>query len=138
VFTLLRPIRDEPETPTELRELYRDDWLLVVDKPAGLPLHPSARYQRGTVVALLRERHGEGFADPAHRVDRETSALLLCGRGLEASRRLMRSFGAGDVEKAYLGLCEGHPNEDTFTIDAPIALGTEAVRIAVRIDATSG
>lgn len=138
VFFLRRPVREEPETPTDVREVHLDDWLLVLDKPAGLPLHPSARYQKGTLVGWLRETHGEGYADPAHRLDRETSGLILCGRGPEASRRLMRSFVAGEVEKTYLAICEGHPEADTFRIEAPLALGTEAVRIAMRVDPREG
>jgi 23S rRNA pseudouridine1911/1915/1917 synthase len=137
-FRLRRSLRDEPETPTELPIVYQDDWLLVLDKPAGLPIHPTARYQRGTLVSLLRERFGERFAEPAHRLDRETSGLVVCGRTTEACRVLGRLFLSRDVHKAYLAVCEGHPPEDTFTVDAPIAEGTALIRIAVRIDRVEG
>src|SRR5690606_11992684 len=99
---------------------------------------PSARYQKGTLVGWIRKRYGEGFADPAHRLDRETSGLVVCGRGPEASRRLMRSFVGGKEEKAYLGICEGHPSQDRFRIEAPLSLGTDAVRIAMRVDPVEG
>ena len=63
------------------RIVYEDARLLVLDKPAGLPIHPTARYHHGTLVGLLRRRHGPGFhAHPAHRLDRETSGLLVCGQ----------------------------------------------------------
>ena len=138
-FRLRRRVRDEPVVPENVRELYRDDWLLVLDKPAGLPIHPTARYQNSTLVAVLRARYGEGFkADPAHRLDRETSGLVVCARTAEASRRLMRAFAGGEVDKEYLALCEGHPAEDEFEVDAPIAEGGEVVRIAVRIDRQRG
>lgn len=137
-FTLRRSFTDEPETPTELPIVFQDDWLLVLDKPAGLPIHPTARYQKGTLVSLLRERLGEPSAEPAHRLDRETSGLVVCGRTTEACRVLGRLFISRDVHKEYLAICEGHPPEDTFFVDAPIAEGTELIRIAVRIDPVEG
>lgn len=137
-FTVRRPVSEEPPTPVGFEEVFCDDWILVLDKPAGLPLHPSARYHLGTLVGLLRARYGEDFAEPAHRLDRETSGLVLCGRTAESNRRLMRAFVGGHVEKEYLAICEGHPEQDVFTVDAPIATGTELVRIAVRIDAQEG
>src|SRR5262249_20353799 len=114
-FRLRKRALEEPPTPDDVREVFRDGWLLVVDKPAGLPMHPTARYHHGTLVALLRRRYGEGFrADPAHRLDRETSGLVVCGRTLEASRRLMRQFAGGGIRKTYLALCEGWPAEELF------------------------
>jgi 23S rRNA pseudouridine1911/1915/1917 synthase len=137
-FCVRRPASDEPETPTELPIVFQDDWLLVLDKPAGLPIHPTARYQKGTLTTLLRERFGERFAEPAHRLDRETSGLVVCGRTTEACRVLGNLFLSRDVHKEYLAICEGHPPEDAFTVDAPIAEGTELIRIAVRIDPVEG
>lgn len=137
-FRIRRSLSAEPVTPTELPIVFQDEWLLVLDKPAGLPIHPTARYQKGTLVSLLRERFGERFAEPAHRLDRETSGLVVCGRTPEACRVLGRLFLSRDVHKEYLAVCEGHPPEDTFTVDAPIAEGTELIRIAVRIDRTEG
>ncbi|WP_224361278.1 RluA family pseudouridine synthase [Hyalangium versicolor] len=138
VFRIRRRITEEPDTPTELPVVFQDDWLLVLDKPSGLPIHPSARYQNGTLVSLLRERFGESYAEPAHRLDRETSGLVVCGRTTESCRVLGRLFLSRDVHKEYLAICEGHPPEDTFFVDAPIAEGTELIRIAVRIDPVEG
>ena len=134
-FRLRRRSLLEPKTPDSVREVYRDEALLVLDKPAGLPIHPTARYQRGTVVGLLRRQHGADFyAAPAHRLDRETSGLLVCGRTADASRRLMQAFQTGAVEKEYLAIVEGWPKQEGFTVDAPILEGTESIRIAVRVD----
>ena len=135
-FRLRRRIEDEPETPREIGELFRDDWLLVLDKPAGLPIHPTARYHAGTLVTLIREKYGFA-ADPAHRLDRETSGVIVCGRTTESCRLLMRSFVEGRVHKEYVAICEGHPPPE-FEVDAPIAEGTPLVRIAVRIDRAVG
>lgn len=138
-FRLRRRAEDEPETPTSVREVYLDDAILVVDKPAGLPMHPTARYHKGTLVTVLKQMYGEDFrADPAHRLDRETSGLIVCGRTLESCQRLMQSFMGGEVHKEYLALVEGTPPEDTFEVDAPIAEGTDLIRIAVRIDHAVG
>lgn len=128
----------EPPTPNEFVTLYLDEELLVVDKPAGLPVHPTARYQHGTLVGLVRRRYGVGFAEPAHRLDRETSGVLACARGPRVARHLMHAFRRGEIAKDYVAVCEGWPREDAFVVDAPIALGGAIVRIAVRIDRTHG
>ena len=138
-FRLRRRALDEPETPAAIGELYLDDAILVVDKPAGMPVHPTARYHAGTLVSLLKRRYGAEFrADPAHRLDRETSGLIVCGRTRESCQTLMRSFVEGAVHKEYLAIVEGWPPEDRFEVDAPIAEGTPRIRIAVRIDAIAG
>jgi 23S rRNA pseudouridine1911/1915/1917 synthase len=138
-FRLRKKSLREPETPTSFEEIHRDETLLVVNKPAGLPMHPSARYHHGTLVFLLRARYGPEFrADPAHRLDRETSGLVVCARTTEASRILMRAFVRGEVKKEYLAICEGHVPEDEFQVDAPIAEGGTFIRIAVRIDGEFG
>lgn len=139
-FKLKRRVRGEPEVPPveALRQVYLDDALLVLDKPAGLPIHPTARYHHGTLVAQLKTKYGPDFvAHPAHRLDRETSGLLVCGRTLSANQALMRAFQRGLVHKQYVAIVEGWP-EDTFAVDAPIAEGTELIRIAVRIDSLAG
>lgn len=136
-FKLLRPVHEEPEAPMHVEELYRDATLLILDKPAGLPIHPSARYHRNTLTTLLKARY-PFQADPVHRLDRETSGIVVCARTTEAGRTLMRAFVAGEVEKEYLAITEGAPPEDRFEVNAPIAEGTELIRIAVRIDPVAG
>ena len=139
-FRLRKRVLDEPTVPPPeaLREVYRDEALLVLDKPAGLPIHPTARYHAATLVAQLKQIYGPDFrADPAHRLDRETSGLLVCARTVEVSRVLGKAFAGGEVHKEYLAICEGAPL-DEFAIDAPITEGTELIRIAVRIDPVAG
>jgi 23S rRNA pseudouridine1911/1915/1917 synthase len=137
-FRLRRKALPEPEVPAaeEVKEIYRDDWLLILDKPAGLPIHPTARYHHGTLVSQLKAR-GEA-AWPAHRLDRETSGLLVCARSVTGSQRLMLAFSGAEVHKEYVAICEGHPSRDEFEVDAPISEGTELIRIAVRIDRENG
>lgn len=133
-FELRRKVLVEPTVPdvSSLGEVYLDDAMLVVDKPAGLPIHPSARYQNNTLTAQLQLKYGFR-ADPAHRLDRETSGLLVCGRTLQANQSLTQAFMKGLVDKEYLAILEGRP-DDTFEVDAPISEGTELIRIAVKID----
>ena len=137
-FRLRRIALPEPEVPAadEVKEIFRDEWLLILDKPAGLPIHPTARYHHGTLVSQLKAR-GEA-AWPAHRLDRETSGLLVCARSTLISQRLMLAFSGSEVHKEYVAICEGHPPEDAFEVDAPISEGTELIRIAVRIDRDHG
>lgn len=139
VLTLTRQREPEPQTPKELPVVYRDEALLVVDKPAGLPMHPTARYFSGTLVALARALANEGQKpDPAHRLDRETSGLVACGLKPEWTRALKLSFAAGRVRKAYLAVVEGAPEEDLFEVDLPLSVGGETVRIRVVGDRANG
>jgi 23S rRNA pseudouridine1911/1915/1917 synthase len=139
VLTLRRAREPEPETPKVLPVLYRDEDLLVVDKPAGLPMHPSARYLSGTLVALARalSRPGEK-PDPAHRLDRETSGIVVCGAHPAATRALKLSFAAGRVKKAYLAVTEGAPKDDAFEVDLPLSVGGQVVRVRVVGDRVNG
>ncbi len=119
--------------PPPLVVLHADEAVVVVDKPAGVPMHPTARYRRGTLACLLRERFGPE-CEAAHRLDLETSGVLVCALGSAHRRRVGEAFAAGQVDKTYLALVEGHPPQDAFVVDAPIAEGTALVRVAVRID----
>jgi len=109
----------------------------VVDKPAGLALHPTARYHITTLTWALQNRHrnAEGQKpDPAHRLDRETSGLVACGRTPLHTRRLKAAFAARQVEKAYLAVVEGSPPEDRFEISLPLTVGGGRVKVKVRVD----
>src|SRR6185369_11862108 len=129
-FALLREVEPEPDTPMEFRVVHDDGALLVVDKPAGLPVHPTARYFAHTFTALAKARFPDRKVDPAHRLDRETSGLLACGTAPEHTKRLKAAFAAGRVEKAYLAIAEGAPREAAFRVAAPLALTrTSQVRV---------
>ncbi|MGB1016406.1 MAG: RluA family pseudouridine synthase [Nannocystaceae bacterium] len=109
-FILIRPAPIEPDVPLTYVELYRDSELLVLDKPAGLPVHPSARYHRNTVTQMLRTQLGPDHGwELAHRLDRETSGVLVLGRrGRGASGSVLkRAFYARQVEKCYWAIVHG-------------------------------
>jgi 23S rRNA pseudouridine1911/1915/1917 synthase len=135
-FSLWREAEPEPETPLTFGVVHDDGALLVVDKPAGLPVHPTARYFEHTFTALARARFPDRKIDPAHRLDRETSGLLACGTAPEWTGKLKRAFAAGQVKKAYLALCLGWPGQDAFAVDAPLALtGQSLVRVRMHVSA---
>ncbi len=135
-FSLLKDAEPEPEAPLDFGVVHDDGALLVVDKPAGLPVHPTARYSANTFTAAARARFPGRKVDPAHRLDRETSGLLACGSAPEWTKRLKASFAAGRVAKTYLAFALGRPREELFTVDAPLALtGASAVRVRMHVHA---
>jgi len=104
--------------------VFRDDHLAVIDKPAGLVVHAAPGHRGETLVDLLGRLLGGG-EDPerpgiVHRLDKDTSGLLIVARTDEAHRRLAAMIRARDVERAYLALAEGRPRSRSGTIDAPL------------------
>jgi 23S rRNA pseudouridine1911/1915/1917 synthase len=135
-FSLLKEAEPEPAAPLEFTVVHDDGALLVVDKPAGLPVHPTARYSANTFTSAARHRFPGRKVDPAHRLDRETSGLLACGADPEWTKRLKRAFAAGAVAKTYLALVHGRPAGERFTVDAPLALtGASEVRVRMHVTA---
>jgi 23S rRNA pseudouridine1911/1915/1917 synthase len=130
VVVVRRPAPDEPRVVLDYTVLHRDEGVLVLDKPAGLPVHPSARYHRHTLTALMRERLGVDHGwEMAHRLDRETSGVLVFGRRGSTGGTLKRAFQERRVRKRYLALVHGELREHV-QIDLPLgpALGSR-VRI---------
>jgi 23S rRNA pseudouridine1911/1915/1917 synthase len=133
-FALLKEVEPEPDTPLHFGVVYDDGMLLVVDKPSGLPVHPTARYFAHTFTTIARKRFPDWKIDPAHRLDRETSGLLACGTAPEWTRALKRSFADGRVQKGYLALTLGWPAEERFVVDAPLALTLQSeVRVRMHV-----
>ena len=124
-------------TPRTVSTLYCDDAILVIDKPSGLPVHPSSRYLHGTVVGRLREQYGDNFAAPVHRLDRETSGVMICARHRQAASTLGKAFARHAIAKEYTAICCGDLGDvHQFTSRAPLAIGGAVVRIGVRVDAS--
>jgi 23S rRNA pseudouridine1911/1915/1917 synthase len=109
----------------ELTVPYEDEHLLVVDKPAGLVVHPAPGHAQGTLVHGLLAYDVEGGDEPerpgiVHRLDRDTSGLMVVARSPEAHRRLQEMVQAREVTREYLALVVGRPRSRSGTIDAPI------------------
>jgi 23S rRNA pseudouridine1911/1915/1917 synthase len=118
---LRRPAPVEPEVPRDFEVLFEDASVLVIDKPAGLPMHTTAKFWRNTLVALLRERYPQEQMEIAHRIDRETSGVLLIARNRKVASFLTRAFARRTVEKTYLALVKGQP-PDEGRIELPLRL----------------
>jgi 23S rRNA pseudouridine1911/1915/1917 synthase len=118
-----RPSELTPEA-MDLVVPYEDEHLLVVDKPAGIVVHPSAGHSEGTLVHGLLALEAEGGDEDrpgiVHRLDRDTSGLLVVARSPEAHRRLQELVRDRDVTRVYLALVVGRPRSLRGTIDAPI------------------
>ena len=112
--------------PIPLAVVYEDADVLVIDKPAGMVVHPAPGHDSGTVVnavlARLPDVRVNGTARPGivHRLDRDTSGLLVIARHERALAALQRQFKERGVRKVYLALLDGVVEPDEGTIDAPI------------------
>ena len=107
--------------PTQLPVLHRDEWLAVVDKPAGLMVHDSALARGETDFAADRLR--EQFGKPiflVHRLDRATSGCLLLAFDRGTASALGKAVMAGGISKDYLAVCRGWPLQQRFTVDHPL------------------
>ena len=118
-------------TPEEInaRLLYRDGLLLVINKPAGLVVHPASGHETGTLVNALIAHCGDslsgigGVRRPGivHRLDKETSGVMVVAKNDATHVALSKLFAAHDLTRIYQALVWGCPNPKKGTIDAPIA-----------------
>ena len=138
------PDAPEPADPSAgegvpFEVVFEDDHLLVVDKPAGVVVHPAPGHPTGTLAQALAG-HAAGGPDPwrpgiVHRLDRDTSGLMLVAKSDQVHRALQEMIRRREVEREYLALVEGRPDARTGTIDAPIGRDrAERKRMSVRAD----
>jgi 23S rRNA pseudouridine1911/1915/1917 synthase len=137
-LVIRRPARPEPSCPRTLGVLHRDDHVLVVDKPAGLPVHASAKFYFNTLTRVLAETFPGEPLQIAHRLDRETSGALVVARGFTAASRLKTAFARKLARKSYLAIVRGAPDFDARTIDLPLALNAAPGALDVRMVPTGG
>jgi 23S rRNA pseudouridine1911/1915/1917 synthase len=124
-----RPAKRTPREQADggdavFRVAYEDGDLLVVEKPAGVVAHPSRGHHTGTLSQALAA-HGAAGGDPwragiVHRLDKDTSGLLVVAKHAEAHRRLKAALAARRITREYLVLVDGRPPARTGTIDAPL------------------
>jgi tRNA pseudouridine32 synthase/23S rRNA pseudouridine746 synthase len=104
------------------RVLYRDALMLIIDKPAGLPVHPGPKGGETLRDHLDALRFGlPRRPEVAHRLDKDTSGCLVLGRHAKALARLGELFKANRVDKRYWAVVEGGPQESAGEIDRPLA-----------------
>jgi 23S rRNA pseudouridine1911/1915/1917 synthase len=121
-----KPASLQPE-PIDLQIVFENDDLMVVDKPAGMVVHPSAGHQSGTLVHAilahapdLRGVGEERRPGISHRLDKDTSGLIVIAKHDQAMAALQAQFKERTVEKRYLALVDGTPNTSSGRIEAPI------------------
>jgi 23S rRNA pseudouridine1911/1915/1917 synthase len=113
------PESKEPEVNDDLQLLWQNEGLIAISKPAPLPMHEGGPYRHNTFVGLLHKKFGSEWS-PLHRLDRETSGIVLCGNHPEIKQKISQMFRLQQIEKTYLALVKGHPNRSSWAVNQPI------------------
>jgi 23S rRNA pseudouridine1911/1915/1917 synthase len=132
VVTFRRPAPVEPEAPRELAVLVEDPAFYALDKPAGIAMHPTAKFHYSTVTAVLREKFPSEALQITHRLDLETSGVLLVARSREAAVKMKRAFAKRLVEKRYLAVVRGALAGEGV-VDQPLGLAGGLVRVKMAV-----
>jgi 23S rRNA pseudouridine1911/1915/1917 synthase len=140
LIVLRREARPEPPCPRDFGVLYDHPMMMVIDKPAGLPVHVSAKFYFNTLTRVVAEKYPDRQLQICHRLDRETSGALVLADGKAAAARLKGQFAAHRVTKTYLAVVHGRPGWDEREIDLPLGLTRKRnalidIRMEVRADA---
>ena len=101
---------DENQVPTDVPILFEDEHILAVDKPALLPVHPTARYHKNTLINVLKALRPGEFLSLGHRIDRETSGVLLVAKSAASDRALKKVIESRGIEKTYVAMTWGVPD----------------------------
>ncbi len=139
VLIMKRRAQPEPPCPRSFEVLHKDGDVMVIDKPAGLPVHISARYYFNTLTRVVAERFpGQGW-QICHRLDRETSGVLVLARGRDAARTVKLAFERKLAKKRYLAVTHGAIAQERLRVDLPLGLtqdreATISLRMVVRGD----
>jgi 23S rRNA pseudouridine1911/1915/1917 synthase len=128
----------DTDQPADFSVTYEDEYLLIVDKPAGVVVHPARGHHTGTLAQALvgRVRGGPSFRPGiVHRLDRDTSGLLVVAKSDDVHRALKALLAARRLSREYAALVDGHPASRTGTIEAPIGRDRrDRVRISLDSD----
>ena len=122
--------------PLAISVVFEDEHLIVVDKPAGLVVHPAAGNWSGTLLNGLLAHHRGAASLPragiVHRLDKDTSGLMVVGKTLAAVTALSRAIAAREVHRQYLAIAHGEVAAASFSIEAPIGRDPQSrIRMAV-------
>jgi RluA family pseudouridine synthase len=116
-----KPGTVEPNVNVDVRILYEDEAILVLNKPAPLPMHPCGRFNRNTLQYILGEAYKPQNPRPAHRLDANTSGVVVLSRTKHVASLLQPQFERGEIDKVYLARVQGHPPDDEFECRAAIS-----------------
>lgn len=117
----------EPDVNGMVEVLHEDEALIVVNKPAPLPMHAGGRFNRNTLKWIMNNVYHPEKPRPAHRLDANTTGVLLFTRTRRFASRLQPQFERGQVEKCYVVRVQGQPEQDQFDCEAPISAGAGEV-----------
>ena len=116
------PSNIEPSVSADIRILHEDEAIVVIQKPAPLPMHACGRFHRNTLQYILNLVYAPKYPRPVHRLDANTTGLVVFARTRHFCRLLQKQFVDGTVGKNYIVRIIGHPPDDMFFSDAPISL----------------
>jgi len=125
------PATIEPAVANDIRILFEDDWLVVVNKPAPLPIHSCGRFHRNPLVFMLGLVYAPLKLRPVHRLDSDTSGVQVLAKTAPSARLVQPQFEQGLVRKKYVAKVHGAPVEDHFECRTPISreMGPGGVRV---------
>lgn len=132
-WVMRRPAPAEPPCPRTFGVLHKDDAVLVVDKPAGLPVHASAKFYFNTLARVVSERFPDEPWQICHRLDRETSGALVMARGAGPAAALKGCFADKRAAKTYLAIVRGDPPWPDIADDAAAPAGDVALDFALAL-----
>ncbi len=115
-------LEEAPTDDLHIPVVHEDPRVLVVNKPSHLVVHPTASAYNRTLIRIMRHRLADEALDLAHRIDKETSGLVVMARDFDAASDLTKQFARRTVEKLYLAFVDGVPLEDRFTVQVPLRL----------------
>lgn len=141
-FEQLIPGTVEPPINPDIRLIHEDQWIVVVNKPAPLPIHPSGRYNRNSLSSLMANFYPKQKLRVAHRLDSETSGVVVLCRTYQAARMVQPQFGDGTIEKIYWARVHGHPEWERNLCEASISAkpefrGTRGVDVPEGLEAST-
>ena len=122
----------EPEVNFDYKVLFEDDAILVINKPPNLPVHPAGRFFFNTLIVHLKTKGYTNESESTndfylvHRIDKETSGVLLLAKTKEACNTLTAQFRNRETDKYYLAIARGIPTKDQFDVDASIGKNPES------------
>lgn len=125
------PRNFEPRVETHLPVLFKVHGVMAINKPAGLPMHENGPYLRNTFANALVEQHGAEWS-AIHRLDRETSGVVLCSESHDLRARLAGDLAKKQMQKSYIAIVEGRIEEDEFSELAPLGDPPQGSEIRIK------
>ncbi len=120
-FEHLIPATIEPSVNADIEVLYEDDFIVIVNKPAPLPMHPCGRFNRNSLQYILNEVYRDHYLRPAHRLDASTSGVTVFCQTRDVARFMHPQFVDRQVEKVYVAQVIGQSTDDEFCCLAKIS-----------------